>query len=205
VANGRQAKDFYEFGPYRLNPSVLVLSQDGVTVRLTPKVLLTLKALLEKAGDVVTKEELLRSVWPDTYVEESNLAQNISVLRRALGTAPKGAPYIETVVKRGYRFSGEVHWLVAAPPPSATALEAIPIAPTPSSLRRLGPVVAALLMLAAAGIMYQRRHALNAAVIRSIAVIGSRSAASLISCRARWAHPDRGQQPPRAQEGSSRQ
>jgi hypothetical protein len=56
--------------------------------------------------------------------------QNISVLRRALGTAPSGASYIETVAKRGYRFSGEVHWVAAAPPPSAAAPEAIPIAPT---------------------------------------------------------------------------
>jgi len=79
VSNAQQAKDFYEFGPYGLNPSALVLSQDGVMVRLMPKVLLTLKALVEKADDVVTKEELLRSVWPDTYVDGSNLAQIISV------------------------------------------------------------------------------------------------------------------------------
>ena len=80
---------------------------------LTPKVLLTLQALVERAGEVVSKEELLRSVWPDTFVEESNLAQNISVLRKALGTAPGGQPYIETVAKRGYRFIPEVRTQLA--------------------------------------------------------------------------------------------
>jgi TolB-like protein/DNA-binding winged helix-turn-helix (wHTH) protein/Flp pilus assembly protein TadD len=171
VSNGQQAKGFYEFGPYRLNTRALVLLKDGVTVRLTPKVLLTLKALVENAGEVITKEELLRSVWPDTYVEESNLAQNISVLRRALGTAPSGARYIETVAKRGYRFAGEVRSAAAAPPLAAAVPEATPIVPTSWSLKRPALIVAALLLLAAVGIVYQRRHAVSAAVIRSIAVI----------------------------------
>lgn len=83
-----QLKEFYEFGPYRLYPAARVLLRDGTNVPLTPKVLDTLKVLVRNAGQPVSKEELLRTVWPDTFVEESNLAQNISVLRKALGTAP---------------------------------------------------------------------------------------------------------------------
>ena len=74
VASTVQSKEFYEFGPYRLYPAARVLFRDGANVPLTPKVLDTLKVLVENAGQPVSKEELLRSVWPDTFVEESNLA-----------------------------------------------------------------------------------------------------------------------------------
>ena len=68
----------------------------------------TLLALVERHGHLVTKEELLRIVWPDAFVEENNLAQHISALRRALGDIDGAAPYIETVPRRGYRFAGGV-------------------------------------------------------------------------------------------------
>src|SRR5215217_4833021 len=102
MATARQPKDFCEFGPYRVDLSVRVLLRDGAIVRLTPKVFDTLMTLVQRAGQPVSKEDLLRSVWPDTFVEESNLAQNISVLRKALGAMPDGSPYIETIAKRGY-------------------------------------------------------------------------------------------------------
>src|SRR5258708_6938329 len=86
--NTHETKDFYEFGPYRLHTQPPVLLRDGTVVPLTPKVIETLRTLVENAGRPVSKEELLRSVWPDTFVEESNLAQNVSVLRKALGAAP---------------------------------------------------------------------------------------------------------------------
>lgn len=86
-----ETNGFYEFGPYRLDRRARVLLRDGVIVPLTPKVLETLVVLVEKAGQPLSKEELLRSVCPDTFVEESNLAQNISVLRKALG-APTSKP-----------------------------------------------------------------------------------------------------------------
>jgi TolB-like protein/DNA-binding winged helix-turn-helix (wHTH) protein/Tfp pilus assembly protein PilF len=143
-------------------------------VPLTPKVLLTLQALVERAGEVVSKEELLRSVWPDTYVEESNLAQNISVLRKALGTAPGGLPYIETVAKRGYRFIAEVRTQPACAPPAAATAgpEAVPIAVTPRSLKRTVTLIAvALVLVAAGGMILYRERAASAATIRSIAVL----------------------------------
>lgn len=98
----------YEFGRFRLDAGQKVLFLDGRPVPLTPKATETLVALVERHGSLVTKEELLRIVWPDAFVEENNLAQNISLLRRVLGESSDGAPFIETVPKRGYRFVGEV-------------------------------------------------------------------------------------------------
>jgi DNA-binding winged helix-turn-helix (wHTH) protein/TolB-like protein/Flp pilus assembly protein TadD len=96
----------YAFGPFRLDPVEKVLFREGNPVSLTPKTIETLTALLEQHGHVVTKEELLRTVWPDTFVEENNLAQHISALRRILGADDTGRQFIETVPKRGYRFVG---------------------------------------------------------------------------------------------------
>lgn len=98
----------YAFGPFRLDPVEKVLFRDGIPVSLTPKTIETLTALIERPGRVVTKEELLRTVWPDTFVEENNLAQHISTLRRVLGEDETGKQFIETVPKRGYRFVGLV-------------------------------------------------------------------------------------------------
>ncbi|HSE18996.1 MAG TPA: alpha/beta fold hydrolase [Pyrinomonadaceae bacterium] len=77
-------------------------------VSLTPKVFDTLLALLENPSHVMTKKELMQQVWPDSFVEENNLAQNISILRKALGKTNEGEHYIQTVPKRGYRFVGDV-------------------------------------------------------------------------------------------------
>ena len=98
----------YEFGPYRLNLAQRSLTRDGETVALSPKATEILVRLVVNAGHVVEKDDLLRDVWPDTFVEESNLTQNIFVLRRALGDERTGPKYIETVAKRGYRFVASV-------------------------------------------------------------------------------------------------
>ena len=84
---------------------------------LTPKAFDLLAALLEKPGRLITKEELLQKVWPDTFVEESNLAYNIFALRKALGDTAENSRYIETVPKRGYRFRASVN--PASPPSNA--------------------------------------------------------------------------------------
>lgn len=75
---------------------------------LTPKVFDTLLLFVENSNLLLTKDEMIGRLWPDSFVEESNLAQNVSMLRRALGEQPNGKPYIETVPKRGYRFTAEV-------------------------------------------------------------------------------------------------
>src|SRR5688572_74126 len=104
----------YAFGAFRLDTAEKVLFLRDQPVALTPKAVETLVVLVERHGHVVTKEELLRTVWRDTFVEENNLAQNISILRRVLGEGGGGPPFIETVPKRGYRFVGPVAERVAA-------------------------------------------------------------------------------------------
>jgi TolB-like protein len=98
----------YEFGPYRLDPNERVLTRAGDTISLTPKATEILLMLVTNAGQLVEKDELLQQVWPDTFVEESNLSQNIFTLRRALGDERAGPRYIETVARRGYRFVATV-------------------------------------------------------------------------------------------------
>ena len=98
----------YEFGRFRLDPAKPVLWRGPEIVPLTPKALAMLVVLVEHAGDVVTKQELLARVWPDTFVSEANLSVTVAALRKALGAQPDGSSYIQTVARRGYRFHGEV-------------------------------------------------------------------------------------------------
>src|ERR1051325_5043377 len=98
----------YEFGPYRLDPNERLLTRAGDTISLTPKATEILLLLVVNAGQLVEKDELLQQVWPDTFVEESNLSQNIFYLRKALGDDRVGPRYIETVTRRGYRFIATV-------------------------------------------------------------------------------------------------
>jgi DNA-binding winged helix-turn-helix (wHTH) protein/TolB-like protein len=98
----------YEFGSFHLDPSERRLTREGEVMPLTPKVFDTLLLFVENSNLLLTKDEMIRRLWPDSFVEESNLAQNVSMLRRALGEQPNGKPYIETVPKRGYRFTAEV-------------------------------------------------------------------------------------------------
>lgn len=96
-------KRFYSFDIFRVDLVERLLFKEDREVPLTPKVFDTLLVLLENSSHVLTKQELMQKVWPDSFVEENNLAQNISVLRKALGEQ-----FIQTVPKRGYRFVGEV-------------------------------------------------------------------------------------------------
>jgi DNA-binding winged helix-turn-helix (wHTH) protein/pimeloyl-ACP methyl ester carboxylesterase len=98
----------YVFGAFRIDPAERVLTRAGRIVPLTPKAFDTLFALVERAGHLVTKEDLIERVWPDAFVEPNNLAQNVSALRRALGECEGGPRYVETVPKRGYRFVAPV-------------------------------------------------------------------------------------------------
>jgi Tol biopolymer transport system component/DNA-binding winged helix-turn-helix (wHTH) protein len=103
----------YEFGPFRLDSGERLLTRDGNPVPLAPKVIDTLVVLVERAGRLLTKEELLAAIWPDSFVDESNLSQNIFRLRRTLGD---DQTYIDTVPRRGYRFVHPVRIVTAAPP-----------------------------------------------------------------------------------------
>jgi DNA-binding winged helix-turn-helix (wHTH) protein/Tol biopolymer transport system component len=99
-----QAGQFYAFGPFRLDSAKRVLLRDGKPVPLAPKAIDTLLALVENAGQLVEKAELMQRVWPDTFVEEGNLTKNVYALRQLLGNGVDGREYVETVPKRGYRF-----------------------------------------------------------------------------------------------------
>src|SRR5918911_3350318 len=92
----------YAFGPFVLDTREGALLREGRAVQLTPKAFETLVALVERGGHCLGKDELMRRVWPDSFVEENNLSQNISQLRRALQTGgDDAAAYIETVPRRG--------------------------------------------------------------------------------------------------------
>jgi TolB-like protein/DNA-binding winged helix-turn-helix (wHTH) protein/Flp pilus assembly protein TadD len=108
VGDRLKAKHLYGFGSYRLDAVERVLLRDGQPVTLPPKDLETLLALVERAGHIVEKEELLEKVWPGVFVEEGNLARHIFNLRQVLGENPDGRKYIETIPKRGYRFVAAV-------------------------------------------------------------------------------------------------
>lgn len=99
---------FFTFGPYSADPVKRVLRQDGEVVPLTGKAFELLLVLIERAGDLVEKDELLRLVWPDTVVEENNLVRHVSMLRKTLNDNLSEHLYIVTVAGRGYRFVADV-------------------------------------------------------------------------------------------------
>jgi pimeloyl-ACP methyl ester carboxylesterase/DNA-binding winged helix-turn-helix (wHTH) protein/class 3 adenylate cyclase len=98
----------YEFGSFRIDAGERLLFCGDDLISLTPKVFDTLLVLVENSGHVLGKEELMHEVWPDSFVEENNLAQNISILRKVLSERSDGLKCIETVPKRGYRFVANV-------------------------------------------------------------------------------------------------
>lgn len=114
-----------------------LLLRDGNRIRLTPKLFETLLVLVQNVGHLVQREEILRTVWKDTFVEDGNLAHNVSVLRRTLGNDVNGRSYIETVPRHGYRFLGDVspvrkparHSKAPAPPASLAGIHSIAVLP----------------------------------------------------------------------------
>src|SRR5688572_18916815 len=102
--NGR----VYEFGPFRLHATRRALLRDGRPVPLTSKAFDTLLVLVERSGEVLPKGEMMDALWPDTAVEENNLTQHVSMLRKALGERAGAHRYVVTVPGRGYSFVAEV-------------------------------------------------------------------------------------------------
>ena len=103
-----ETKVRYEFGKFRCDPREHLLLCDGRALSLSPKSFEILVALIQSNGRLLTKDELMQQLWPDTFVEEANLTVHISALRKVLGEIPGGPQYIETVPKRGYRFIAPV-------------------------------------------------------------------------------------------------
>jgi TolB-like protein/DNA-binding winged helix-turn-helix (wHTH) protein/tetratricopeptide (TPR) repeat protein len=154
----------YEFGPFRLDAERRALLRDGEPIPLTPKAFDLLVVLVEGRDRVAEKAELMRLLWPDRAVEESNLTQNVFALRRALGDGPGDKPYIETIPRHGYRFVAEVRTVQG----EAAAPRTRP--------RVLGSVAMLTLVLAALG-AYRWSHARElgtpspAGTITSLAVL----------------------------------
>src|SRR5882724_671616 len=119
----------YRFGPFHIDLEQRVLFRGGVAVSLTQKAFDTLAILVARQGKVVDKSELMRLIWPETFVEENNLTQNISALRKVFGEEA----YIETIPRRGYRFVMPVEDppAVSAPPAAPESIQSPSIRRTP--------------------------------------------------------------------------
>jgi DNA-binding winged helix-turn-helix (wHTH) protein/Tfp pilus assembly protein PilF len=102
-------KELYEFGPFRVDAEKEILLRAGDPVPLTPKTFQILLVLVRHSKELVTKDDLMQTVWPDTFVEEANLSRNIFMLRKALGESPQDHRYIVTVPGRGYRLAENAH------------------------------------------------------------------------------------------------
>jgi len=144
-----QTSDFYEFGRFRLKSGERVLLRGEEFVPLTPKAFDILLALLENDGRTVRKDDLMKKVWPDTFVEEGNLTQNVSLIRKALGESATGPQFIETVPRRGYRFVAPVSRGIAngqdnAVEDPAPTQQIDPAAPLQIDRKRLNDLKAAL-------------------------------------------------------------
>lgn len=159
----------YVFGPFRVNVESLELLKDGQPLALTPKAFDTLVLLLRHRHRVVTKDELLKSVWPGSFASDDSLSQCISALRKTLGDDSTQPGFIATVQRRGYRFIAplsELHDVptdaaptqpVEAAAPSPVPVPAAPVSTAPSRRRLWVPFVAALALLAAAIAGYMLR------------------------------------------------
>lgn len=163
----------YAFGAFQLDPQQKILLRDSERIPLCPKTFVTLLALIESGGAVITKDELLEKVWPDTFVEESSLTKNISLLRKALSNGHDHSDYIETIPTVGYRFVAEVREAtnhkehtkpvdalttdtsrpaaLALLPSQAAALSAQPAMPMPQLARRWSVALVVFLLICAVG------------------------------------------------------
>lgn len=189
-----QTSESYEFGRFRVKSDERVLLRGHDLVSLTPKAFDILLTLLENDGRIVPKDDLMKKVWPNTFVEEGNLTQNVSLLRKALGESANGPQFIETVPRRGYRFVAAVNKINGGS--QAVAVEnviskqpdnfAAPIAPQSqvpangglgASFSKQIPAIAlalALVIAAVAGIVYfsaRNKAGAAPAAIQSIAVL----------------------------------
>ncbi len=172
-----EAKHLYEFGSFRLDPAERLLLRDNQPVPLAPKAFETLVLLVENSGRLLTKDELMKRLWPGTFVEEVNLAQNISAIRRALHDKNGEGRYIETVSKAGYRFIGEARRVAAGAPATDRVAEAEPAvtaAPWWKSRRSMLALPLAALIIALLGLNLDRLRGRMLAInphIQSLAVL----------------------------------
>src|SRR5664279_538667 len=101
-------RKYFRFGNFRLYPTESLLMHDGTPLSLAPKAFEILLYLVQNSGHLVKRDDLMQAVWPDSFVEETNLTVNISLLRKILGGTADGQSYIATVPRKGYRFQATV-------------------------------------------------------------------------------------------------
>ena len=150
----QNSDDWYEFGLFRLDAGERRLLREGKAVALPPKALDLLLVLVKNHGHRMGKDELLKSVWPDMFVEEANLPTNVSLIRKALGENGDGQRFIETVPKHGYRFVAPVRTAGEEQPKSILERQPEPQErPATSKARLVRPagLVALALAVGAAG------------------------------------------------------
>src|SRR5215210_1704196 len=121
----KKVAHFYDFGPYRVDALKRLLLRDGEPVPLTSKVFDTLFTLVSHSGEVLEKGELMTALWPDRFVEENNLTQNVSTLRKALGEHRSEHRYIVTIPGRGYSFVAPVREVCAEEEASGEAVSSV--------------------------------------------------------------------------------
>ena len=144
----QNVKQLFEFGPFRVDPEKELLLRGAETVPLTPKTFQILLVLVRHSKEVVTKDDLMKMVWPDTFVEEANLSRNIFLLRKALGETPQDHQYVVTVPGRGYRFAENVK-LVPSPELSVVAASHTKLQVQVDESRPWGWIAAAVVLLVA--------------------------------------------------------
>ena len=158
---GKESKHLYEFGAFRLDPEERLLFRGQEPVPLPSKAFETLLILVDRSERVVLKDDLMKSLWPDTFVEEANLSQNIFLLRKALGETAQDARYIVTVPGRGYRFAQKVKHLAEG--------EVVPVVESSSRpdsapargdrrMRALGLVLGTAVLLVAGFLAWRALH-----------------------------------------------
>src|SRR5262245_48042666 len=153
------------FGPFTFDVQERLLSRSGQEIGLPPRVLGVLELLLQRAGDVVSRQELIDTVWKDAFVTDTSLAEAVSVLRQGLGDDPQSPTYIQTLHRRGYRFVATV-----ATAPAARAPDIPSGATEASAATRVSPsiggqlvpwsaaVICALIAIAAVWQLTERRQ-----------------------------------------------
>jgi DNA-binding winged helix-turn-helix (wHTH) protein/TolB-like protein/Flp pilus assembly protein TadD len=159
----RPDNNLYEFGDFHLDPTQRVLRRAEEHIRLSPKIFDLLLFLVQRRGHLVQKEEIINHVWSDSFVEQGNLTNNISILRKELGDTGRDATYIETVPKHGYRFVADVRVLESGP------FKTTYRPPTKAKTLPVAALIASFILVLVVGFYFWRRH--TPAPVTSIAVL----------------------------------
>jgi DNA-binding winged helix-turn-helix (wHTH) protein/tetratricopeptide (TPR) repeat protein len=157
-------KELYEFGPFRVDPEKETVVRAGELVSITPKTFQILLVLIRNSREIVTKDDLMKTVWPDTFVEEANLSRNIFMLRKALGETAQDHRYIVTIPGQGYRLAEDVRLV----PEQELTLVAASHSLVKVEVKETKPwwwIAAAAVLLAAAGVGVWRYISLRRAVL----------------------------------------